>query len=319
MKESHREYVPRVSVGLPVYNGEPFLTEAIDSILNQTFEDFELIISDNASSDRTEEICQSYAAKDRRVTYHRNEKNLGAARNFNWVFEKSSGEYFKWAAHDDLLRPDYLAMCVEVLDQDPSVVLCYPRARVIDENGMVLADYDVKLNTDSPRPQDRYYDLIGVLNRCYEVFGLIRSNDLRMTSRIGNYAVSDRVLLAELGLRGRFYEIPERLFSPRSHPGKFTRTCPDRDSQTVWFDPKKEGRIILPRWRVGLGYLAALGSAPLSWSDRLNCGIVLAGWFLGNRGRLVGDLTGAGKQVLRRSSLIDRLVVAAKRTRSVSE
>jgi hypothetical protein len=203
-----------------------------------------------------------------------------------------------------------------VLDRDPTVVLCYPRARVIDEHGNVRHDYNVKLNTDAPRAHDRYRDLIWVLNRCYEVFGLMRASTLKKTSWMGNYAVADRVLLAELGLRGRFHEIREYLFFPRSHAGKFTQTCKERTAQAVWFDPRNEGRIIMPRWRVGIGYLLPLGRTPMSWNERFNCGIQIAGWFIGNRERLIGDLTSAGKQVLRRSSLIDRLVVAAKRTQS---
>ena len=127
--------MPRVSIGLPVYNGEKFIREAIDSIFSQTFEDFELIISDNGSTDRTQQICQAYAAQDLRIRYYRNKKNIGAARNYNLVFELASGEYFKWAAHDDLCAPEYLERCVEILDRDPDVVLCYPKTSIIDEHG----------------------------------------------------------------------------------------------------------------------------------------------------------------------------------------
>src|SRR5882762_1549884 len=117
--------MPRISIGLPVYNGENFITDALESILGQTYTDFELIISDNASTDRTEALCKSYAARDPRIRYWRNAENLGAARNFNRVFELSSGEYFKWTAHDDVLAPDYLEKCIEASDRDPSVVLVY--------------------------------------------------------------------------------------------------------------------------------------------------------------------------------------------------
>jgi len=118
-----KNHKPRVSIGLPVYNGENYLEEAIDSILAQTYKDFELIISDNASTDRTPDICQAYANKDPRIRYYRNEKNIGAAVNFNRVFELSSSEYFKWAAHDDIIAPDYISECIEILDNDDSIVL----------------------------------------------------------------------------------------------------------------------------------------------------------------------------------------------------
>src|SRR2546425_9420098 len=93
---------PQVSVGLPVYNGERYLAEALDSLLTQSYEDFELIICDNASTDRTGEIARSYAAKDKRVRYARNDKNLGAGGNFRRGFALASGEYFRWAASDDV-------------------------------------------------------------------------------------------------------------------------------------------------------------------------------------------------------------------------
>ena len=111
--------MPRVSIGIPVYNGGRFIKEAIDSILAQTFEDFELILSDNASTDETEEICKEYATLDRRIRYYRNEENLGAAKNYNRVFELSNGEYFKWASHDDLCAPEYLERCIAALCPPP--------------------------------------------------------------------------------------------------------------------------------------------------------------------------------------------------------
>ena len=113
---------PKVGVGMPVYNGERYLEEALDSILAQSFDDFELVISDNASTDRTEEICRAYAHKDERIRYFRMRENYGVIDNFNNAFRLSAGEYFKWAASDDVCEHDYLRKAVEVLDRDPSVV-----------------------------------------------------------------------------------------------------------------------------------------------------------------------------------------------------
>src|SRR3989337_590294 len=119
--------MPTVSIGLPVFNGEKYLRQALDSILAQTYQDFELIISDNASTDKTQQICREYVKKDSRIRYYRNKRNLGATRNHNRVFELSCGEYFKWASHDDLLAPEFLSRCVSVLDQDHSIVLCHSK------------------------------------------------------------------------------------------------------------------------------------------------------------------------------------------------
>ncbi|MDH3692420.1 MAG: glycosyltransferase, partial [Gammaproteobacteria bacterium] len=131
---------PRVSIALPVYEGEALVGRAIETTLAQSFEDFELIISDNASTDGTEDICRSYAAQDQRVSYHRNQTNIGASRNFNRAFELCSGHYFKWQAHDDEVAPNFLERCVEVLDEDASVVSAFSRMSVIDEQGAIIRE-----------------------------------------------------------------------------------------------------------------------------------------------------------------------------------
>ena len=124
----------RVAIGLPVYNGEAFVEEAIESILAQTFADFELIISDNASNDRTAEICRRYVSRDERVRYVKQSVNLGAAANHNAVVRLSRSEYFKWAAHDDVLAHEFIQECVRVLDHDETIVLCSPATVLINED-----------------------------------------------------------------------------------------------------------------------------------------------------------------------------------------
>src|SRR5687768_13669514 len=114
---------PKVSIGLPVYNGADFIQACVASLLAQDYGDFEIVISDNASTDRTEEICRDLVAKDNRVRYFRNETNLGACPNYNKVFHHARGEYFKWAAHDDECHPAMIRRCVEVLSASPSSVV----------------------------------------------------------------------------------------------------------------------------------------------------------------------------------------------------
>src|SRR5262249_49837857 len=147
---------PRVSIGMPVRNGQRFIRLAIDSLLAQTFSDFELIICDNGSTDQTQSICEEYAVLDPRVRYFRNESNLGPAANYNRCFELSRGEYFRWHAHDDQAAPQYLAKCVELLDRDPGVVVAYPSTLVIDENGRPLEEYKFHPGTDSARASARF-------------------------------------------------------------------------------------------------------------------------------------------------------------------
>lgn len=111
----------RVSIGLPVYNGEAFVRETVE--LLQTYEDFELIICDNASIDSTPEICRTYAVRDCRVRYHRNERNGGAARNVNRTFELSRSEYHKRAAYGDVCAPEFPETCMDALDRNASAVV----------------------------------------------------------------------------------------------------------------------------------------------------------------------------------------------------
>ena len=120
---------PPVSLGLPVYNGQRFVAQMLDSVCSQTFGDFELVISDNASTDATEEICRDFARKDSRITYTRSAENRGAAWNHNNVIHLSGGEFFKWIADDDICAPTFLQRSIETFRSEPPVVvLVYPQS-----------------------------------------------------------------------------------------------------------------------------------------------------------------------------------------------
>lgn len=285
---------PKVSIGLPVYNGEKFIREAIDSILNQTFEDFELIICDNASTDETAAICQAYAAQDRRVRYFRNIENIGAAGNHNRVFEAASGKYFKWAAHDDVCGPTFVAECVNVLDRDPSIVLCYSRAIIIDAQGKSLKESEAtNAQISSAIPYRRLREVVSEqIFLSNPILGLIRADVLKKTPLLGNYPAHDLPLLAELSLYGRFYEIPEPLFFSRDHSQRGSRAYDYRQPHKAiaWFDPKMAGKLVFPAWRMFAEYIAAINRSPLSWRDRLPCYGEIAKWLKSYRQDLVRDL-----------------------------
>jgi glycosyltransferase involved in cell wall biosynthesis len=264
---------PRVSIGLPVYNGERFLAGAIASILAQTYTAFELIICDNASTDRTGEICRDFASKDPRVRYHRQPHNLGATANFNRCFELASGEYFKWAADDDLLEPRFLEACVRALDDDPGAVLSQSLVKVIDETDRQVEIYDHSAyGTSSPRPSER---LSGRLRgTCVEVFGVIRSEALRDSALIRSYVGSDRALLVDLALRGRFALVPEPLFINRDHPGRCTRITQARGERRhliAWYDTQLSYNRVLSTWQFHLACLRLIGRHVGSPGERLRC------------------------------------------------
>lgn len=211
---------PKVSIGLPVFNGEKYIREAIDSMLAQTFTDFELIISDNASTDETQAICQDYAARDPRIRYYRNESNIGAAKNENRTFELSSGHYFRLAAHDDVLAPPLLEKCVEVLDRDELIVLCYTETAVINEFGEQLKVLSHEYAA-SDSPQQRFFDLARQ-HDCEPSYGLVRADAMRISHLQPDYPESDFGFLCELSLQGKFYLIREPLFYQRIHVSRIS-------------------------------------------------------------------------------------------------
>jgi len=290
---------PRVSLGMPVYNGEAFLEQALRSLLAQTFEDFELIISDNASTDRTRSICLDYAARDQRIRFHRNEVNLGFCRNQNHVIEVSTGEYFLLTHHDDIRAPQYLERTVAIMDADPSIVVCYTKTRDIDEHGNLLPRVDPPLRFDSPDWRERFRDTIRMDHICEPDFGLTRTDKLRTTRLHGDYADSDRVLLAELALHGRFHCIPEVLFYRRAHAAQSTEIAPDRQSRTVWYNPDNSGRLIFPHFRQFKEYISAIHRAPVARQQRAWCYVEMLRWTGANRRRLFGDLEYALRQTFR--------------------
>ena len=265
-----------VSIGLPVYNGAAFVAEAIDSILAQTFGEFELVVSDNASTDATGRICRAYAARDARVRYHRLASNVGAILNFEHVYRlcANGGRYFKWAAHDDVIEPRFLEACVGALDATPDAVLAYPRARFIDAHGGHLRDYRVKLATDATRPSARFAAIATAHHKRtnnLEIFGLMRRSASDHVPQQGSFAASDRVFLARLAMYGRFVEVPEVLFRSRDHAGQSIKTLPAhlRRRRSLlsrlighgqlppaeWFDARFKGRVTFPEWRLAWEYL----------------------------------------------------------------
>ena len=295
---------PRLSVGLPVYNSESYLAQSIESLLGQTYEDFELIISDNASTDGTADICKRYAEQDSRIRYVRQPRNIGLAPNHNFVFAESRGELFKWAASDDLYGRELLQRCVEALDEHPDVVLAHAWEAAIDEAGNVTQALEYPLATDSPSAPQRFRSFLfgssglfdppdgdggglvrldnrGILRACDE-YGVIRSEVMRQISALGSYHHSDRIVVCELVLRGPFHITPDWLYFRREYPDRSYNTSPSLRTRCEILDPARANRLRHPTARlVGeyfWGYIAAIRRAPLSDADRRECYRQIALW-----------------------------------------
>jgi glycosyltransferase involved in cell wall biosynthesis len=294
--EKHQKLVrnkPSLSIGMPVFNGEKYVREALDSILEQTYTDFELVISDNASTDHTQQICRAYAKMDNRIHYYRNEKNLGAPRNFNRVFKLSQGKYFKWAAYDDLIAPEYLKKCVDVLEKDSSIVLCHSRTARINERGVLMGNYDHKMRIDSAKTHERFGDLISLKhNPCWPIFGVTYASIMRKTPLHGDYLDADGNLLAELSLYGRIYEIPEYLFFRRDHPQAYTQTYVHTTKnvnyreQLAWWG--SNSWINLTVLKNCYEFFGSVRRVPLKWSEKTLCYGQIFNWFLREGWRMMG-------------------------------
>lgn len=238
---------PRVTLVLPVYNGENYIEMAIDSILSQSFADFELVIMDNASVDNTEAICRGRAKDDSRIRYFRNERNLGAAPNYNLGFERARGEFFKWCAHDDLISENYLELSVLALDRDPEAVMSYGPSQMIDERGnpAPAESADVR-KMDNPDAAWRFMSAVRTGGSCGAVFGLFRKSALARSLLHQPYYSSDRALLAEMALLGRFVFIPDITFYNRAHVAR-SMSLPDRVARMKWIDASAKNRLALER------------------------------------------------------------------------
>ncbi len=269
---------PLVSVGLPVFNGEKYLAVAIESVLTQAFQDFELIISDNASTDKTREICEFFAAYDSRVRYFRQPTNRGAGFNYNFVFYQAGGRYFRWLAHDDFIAQDCLSACVEALDTDSLRVLAYTHHIDVDEYGIPIRMVS-RTKGQNEKVSMRFWDLMEGLYTCEEVFGLVRSSILCKTSLIKNYSDSDRTLLGELSLYGKFIEIREPLFYHRIHPDSSVRRNPMFRERAVWFDPSLKNRLVLSAWKQFFQMLIGINRAPIGMLNRIQCHWQAIRWF----------------------------------------
>jgi glycosyltransferase involved in cell wall biosynthesis len=273
---------PRLSVGLPVYNGENYLAESIEALLGQSYENFELIISDNASTDSTADICRHYEKLESRIRYVRQPRNIGAAPNHNYVIGQARGELFKWASHDDLYARDLLKRCIDALDEFPDVILAHSWTARIDGAGAVLGAVEYSLSTDSPRAPERFRSLL-FGNGGDDDGGVIRMSVLRQMPLLASYHHADRTLIATLGLRGPFYHVPDWLYFRRDHPGRAERAFKTVRAWCANLDPRRDDRLN-PAIRLYAeyvwGYVAAIRGAPLSAAEKRECYNHLVRWLV---------------------------------------
>ena len=276
-----KHQAPRVSIGLPVYNGESFVGRAIESILGQSFSDVELIITDNCSSDQTESICRSYEALDSRVRYIRNADNIGVIANFNKVFEYATGEFFKWAACDDICHPELIENLVSALDQHPTAVMAVSQSRIFEEYpenayaGMEdvemqpvseehVVDFDARMF--STRAMDRFKAVLQTEHPGTIIYGLIRSSALGETG-LHQIDGSDRLLLSELALKGKYVLVDRELFFRRIHDMNVDRSR--REYVAMVYGSEHPG-LLIPPWKWPFNYVKTIFKSDQSVPTKLH-------------------------------------------------
>jgi glycosyltransferase involved in cell wall biosynthesis len=290
--------LPLVSVGLPVFNGAPYLESCLESLLAQTYRHFELIISDNASTDETVRICERYATRDSRIRFHRAERNRGAAWNHNHVRELARGTFFKWCGVDDLIAPRFLETCVDVLRRSPDAVLAYPMSVVIDETGETVARTADRLDLDALDPVIRFRSLLKPWSVTHNPFyGVMRTASLAAVRPIGTFFANDRSLLAELALRGPFVRVEEYLMYRRRHAYRPPHV------EGHFFDPDRARGYWAREWRMLREHVSSVLRTPGGVRAKLRLLGVAAAWALEQRAILIGEIFGLVAHLARRSGI----------------
>lgn len=279
-----------VSIGMPVYNGERYLEDAIRSNLEQTYSNFELIISDNASTDGTEAICRGFAASDSRVRYSRNAQNIGAARNYNRVFKLSRGAYFRWANADDLAAPELIERTLPILQSRPDVVIAYGRTCLIDAEGQQIRDYDDRMDLQNDQARQRYKAFFRQLGLTNIIYGLMRREAMEKTGLMGNgkLPAGDVTFMEAMILLGKFVEFPQVLFYRRMHELAFSANPEPEKLLQFW--QASAAPVKLPRWRAYLATAKAIARSPLPVSEKADLMKFTSKRMFWGRKKLAGDI-----------------------------
>lgn len=273
----------RLTIGLPVYNGEHYLADALDSLLAQDFGDFVIIISDNASTDSTESVAREYATRDARVSYVRHPTNQGAAFNHNYVLDATDTPYFKWASDDDRYDPTFLSQCIRLLDEQPEAVLAHCSTTYIDDQGDVVDRFEYNLKTDHPNTAVRYWSTL-YHQGGDDFYGVFRTEVLKESARCATFHYAERVLMAEVVLRGPFAHASGGLYYRRDHPTRAERTSESIRERAANYGPDQAvGGAISTAFMLGgyvLGFVKGIRRVPMPAAEKMACSAVLGVWLL---------------------------------------
>jgi glycosyltransferase involved in cell wall biosynthesis len=281
---------PRLTVGVPVYNGARYLAETLDALLAQDYRDFVVVLSDNASTDGTGEICEKYAALDPRVRYHREPANRGGAWNFSHVLDLAESELFAWNAADDVADPGHLAACVAALDAHPEAPLAFDRVRLVDGDSRVVGELgDADLDLTSPSPSARLEHFL-VRQAVHLEYGVWRTAFLRAIGGEPDLRGGDVILGARLLLRAPAVLVPEQLFRSRRHPEQGSKLV-GVVAQVRENRPHVRFRLAFPQTRILAELVRSVLAAPIGAREKTRClRAVVVGWALPRKRSYASDV-----------------------------
>jgi hypothetical protein len=289
-RSSHGNASPLVSIGVPVYNGGRHLAQALNALLTQTFSNFEIIISDNASTDDTPALCQKFVRADQRIRYLRQAKNVGAPRNWSFIVHEARGQYFKWASANDYCSEAFVEECLQALLSDPRVVLSFGKTCLIEEETGLTTDYDGDIEVLDDRPQDRFKRVWSTLRLNNAQSGLIRLDVLRKTGLDRPYQGGDLVLMSELALYGCFKRVPNVLLFRRVGAKSLSALLSPVELQ-YFIDPDAAPGTRSGLWKRHVDQIGAILHAPIGMGEKLACLRIAAHNAYWDGSRLAGEFS----------------------------
>jgi glycosyltransferase involved in cell wall biosynthesis len=289
----------RLFVGLPVYNGESHIEATITSLLEQTYEDFLLTVSDNCSTDATEEICRRLVEQDNRVRYTRMSTNRGATENYNILARSSEGEYFKWASSNDTCDRTFFEKCIQALEQDPFAVLSYPKTKLLDLQTGDLASYDDDLHLVAESPAERFIAVLERLSLNNVMNGVFRLKELKASCLIGNFIAGDKNMIAELALNGHIVEVPEYLFIRKMDRETATKLQTEDEVQKH-MDPRHDKPMLFQYSKQMYWYFRSVLTADIPLREKVQVLKYLTRRVVRTRDHLADDLGEAARRLVRK-------------------
>ena len=280
----------KLCIGMPAYNSEEYIGEAIESLLGQTFSDFLLVISDNASTDNTEEICRKYQSHDKRIYYYRNQSNIGSDLNYNKVLTYANTKYFKWSSSNDIHHKDYVKECVDLLEKNVDVVLAFPRTKFFNTNLHQATEHQDNLDLRSENPVERFKTLMKNITYCNIMYGVTRTNIIKKVMPLKNYDFSDYCLLAELALHGKFFEVPEYMFYRRFSKAT-NSSLMSYEEQRKYYDPTLSQFPLFIKWKLHINYIKAVLRSPISMSSKVALELFISKKIFCEREDFISEIT----------------------------